>query len=123
MPPGERLGKELTAAVKRVFAKFGLGYRATTYQGLVRAELESQQMEYVEDPKVPLAFAESSISQARARGFLIEGSAFMTVNALSDQFQAADRAILKNYLRGLNLPWGLAANFGKRRLEVHAVGI
>jgi len=76
---------------------------------------------FEEDPPVELSFDGKLLGTCEAHGFRIAGVGFVKVVALQNEFQASEIAIVRTYLRHMNLRWGLSVNFGKRRLEVYGV--
>ncbi len=113
---------QLVAECIRVIADaYGLGYRATTYRGLLHAEFSAIGMPSIRQPIVAVRAEGLSEHQTQLDCIAINGRCAVKVTALQDLRRAADRAILQTYLRLLNLPWGLVVNFGKRQIETQFV--
>jgi len=122
-PSKQELLSRLRDSLERLLQQYGLGYRGTTYEGLVRAELTAEGIPLVEDPPTRLSYDGKPLGTCGTHGFLVADTAFVKVVALRDQFQASEIATVRAYLRHLDLRWGLAVNFGKRCLEVHGVSL
>lgn len=107
----------LSNSIARVIGQFGLGYRDTTYRGLLAAELQAAGLSIEGEPSVIVSVANQPGRSAKLACLVLPGVCAISVAALRDAHQAADRAILQTYLKHLKLPWGLAVNFGKQRLS------
>ena len=116
-----RLLASVLQSVETVARTYGLGYRDTTYRGLVAADLAAEGIGCFLQPVAPIRCGGQSLGEARCDCLAIEQGAAALVLALRDAISAADRAILQTYLKHLGLPWGLAVNFGKRHLETRFV--
>lgn len=96
---------------------YGFGYRAKSYQGLVQAELCAENIQIERNPVVQIAGTHSTPLKC----MLVEGCVPLIVAALQDDIGPTDRAILQTYLRVLQAPWGIIANFGKKEMHVRFV--
>jgi GxxExxY protein len=112
----------LGLAIENVVREHGLGYRTTTYRGLLVAELAAMSLDVQQGPPVPIRTDEGiRRKESSSQCLLVAGRCAFLVNALRDTRQAADRAVLQTYVRHLDLPWGVTINFGKRGLETRFV--
>ena len=110
------------AAIDNILKEHGLGYRGTTYRGLLFAEFTANGTNVLRDPALPVRSAEGTLrGESRSCCFVMAQKCALLVTALRDTRQAADRAVLQTYLRHLDLPWGVTVNFGKRGLETRFV--
>jgi GxxExxY protein len=116
-----KLANVVVAAIVRLNEQYGLGYRDTTYTGLLRAELEAEGIRFVVKPSVPLSFGGQKLGMANPDCFLVPGRCVVKIYALYDGIHAAQRATVQAYARHLSVPFGLAVNFGRRSLEIRAV--
>ncbi|MCL4201678.1 MAG: GxxExxY protein [Pirellulaceae bacterium] len=108
------LAASIIQAVGDCLNEIGLGYRQTTWRGLVNAAIQSA------DHKVqinPTATVLSHTGVAMS-SFVIEDTCAVLVTALNDGINAADRAILQTHLRWLNLDWGIVFHFGKTTADL-----
>lgn len=99
---------------REILATHGLGYRETTYQGLLRAALQAERIPFSGSPTSPIA----RWGVAQLRCLVVDKSCAVSVTALGEGVSAADRATLQTCLRWLDLPWGLAVHFGRRTVDV-----
>jgi GxxExxY protein len=112
------VGKALDIILK----EHGLGYRGTTYRGLLFAELTANGVSIQRDPLVPVRSAGGTLmGESRSHCFSVDHKCGLLITALRDTRQAADRAVLQTYLRHLDLPWGITVNFGKHGLDTRFV--
>ena len=102
---------------------YGLGYRDTTYRGLLAAELIGEGFSCVSFPTAPLYCNERLLGEVRCDCVAVEKLCAVRVLALREGITPADRAILQTHLRLLGFRWGLIVNFGKRNLEARWVTI
>ena len=111
-------GRETAATLLRLLHEIhtdhGLGYRETTYQGLLRAALQAERIPFSASPTSPIA----RWGVAQLRCIVVDESCAVSVTALGDEVSAAERATLQACLRWLSLPWGLAVHFGRRTVDV-----
>lgn len=106
-------------AITHVYDTHGLGYRDTTYRGLVEADLKADNIFFALDPVANiLQPGNASLGNATFKSFVIENSIALIVLALRNGICTADRAVMQTYLKHLGLQAGLIANFGKKRLDV-----
>lgn len=111
----------LAASLRSVLEEHGLGYRDTTYRGLLAAELSHREVSCQRDPLVPVRVSGAVLGESRLPCLLLPGRCVLLVTALRDSRQAADRAVLQTCLKHLDLPWGMHVNFGKERLNAQFV--
>jgi GxxExxY protein len=107
----------LAEAIQSVLDEHGLGYRDTTYQGLLFAELAFRGIPRLRDPISSIRGAQGLLGESKLKCLVLPGICALLVTALRDSRQAADRAVLQTYLRHLELSWGLDINFGKRQMD------
>jgi GxxExxY protein len=103
------LATNIIRAVSDCLSEIGLGYRQTTWKGLVSAAIQSAGF------KVHLNPTATVLNHPHITMFslVIEDTCAVFVTALSDGISAADRATLQTHLRWLNLEWGIVFHFGK----------
>lgn len=115
---------ELACAISRAILAirdtYGYGYRGTSYQGLVWAELCAEKIQVEREPVVQIVTAHKA-RPTSLNCLLVQGCVPLVVVALQDEIGATDRAIMQTYLRLLEAPWGVIANFGKKQLDVRFV--
>jgi GxxExxY protein len=101
----------------RIYSTYGLGYRETTYRGLLLADLTAEAISHRANPTVSVGSQGKSIGNTDLNCVVVDAACAVMTLALRDSIRAADRAILQTYFRLLNLPWGIIVNFGKRELQ------
>jgi len=111
------LAAALCQSVDRVVREHGLGYRDTTYRGLLAAELRAEGIGCVALPAAPVRCDGVLLGDTHCDCLAVQNRFGILVLALRKTVTAADRAILQTYLRLLDLPHGLILNFGKETLE------
>lgn len=104
-------------SIQVIAETYGLGYRASTYRGLIHAEFAATGTPSVRQPTVAVRAEGLSTQQAQLDCIVVNGKCAVKIAALQNLQRAADRAILQTYLRLLNLPWGLVVNFGKHQIQ------
>lgn len=104
----------LLRLLREMLEAHGLGYRETSYQGMLRAALHAEGIPFCAQPLCQVR----SLGPASLRCFAVAGKCAVTISALGDGLGASDRAIVQTYLRWLNLPWGLAVHFGRSLLDL-----
>lgn len=107
----------LWESISRIYDVYGLGYRDTTYRGLLMADLTAERIPHRVRPRVIVRAGEKSLGQSELNCIEIVNSCAVMVLALRDTIRAADRAIAQTYLNLLDVPWGMIINFGKKELE------
>lgn len=107
----------LCESMRVILDEHGLGYRDTTYQGLLHAELMHRNVPLVRDPVVSVRGTGSVLGEARLPCLLLPGQCVLFVTALREARRAGDRAVLQTYLRHLDLPSGFHLNFGRRTVD------
>jgi hypothetical protein len=106
----------LTACLHGILGQHGLGYRDTTYRGLLFAELSHRGIRCVRDPVAPVHASGGLLGESKLPCLVFPDRCALFITALRDSRQAADLAMLQTFLKHLGLPWGLHLNFGKERL-------
>lgn len=111
------LARDILRLVGECLAEIGLGYRETTWIGLVMAALQAGGLHVRQNPS-------AQVLQFGLMGMpciMVENTCAILVTALSEEITAADRAVLQTYLRWLNLDWGINIHFGKSTVDVRFV--
>lgn len=111
------LAETLLRLLREIHGAHGVGYRETTYQGLLRAALQAERIPFAANPTAPI----SHWGLAQLRCFVVDGRCAVSVTALGDEVSAADRAALQTCLHWLDLPWGIAIHFGRRSVDLKFV--
>ena len=111
------LAEKLIAFLREIYRDHGVGYRETTYRGLLLACLKADGVEHTVEPVARI----QHLGPTSLKCIQIAGQCAVTISALGDGLVPADRAILQTYLRWLEHPWGIAIHFGKKHCDVRFV--
>lgn len=103
------LAAVIIQSVGQCLEEIGLGYRQTTWKGLVRAAIQAAGSEVHLNPTVTVL----NHPGIAVGSLVINGTCAVFVTALTDGINATDRATLQTHLRWLNLSWGIVFHFGK----------
>ncbi|MFN0076796.1 MAG: GxxExxY protein [Prosthecobacter sp.] len=117
--PHQELARHLIEILNRMHADIGLGYRETTWQGIFVAALQAESLSFLLSPEVAIL----NQCSAALRCILVENVCPVSITALGDGISTADRAVLQSNLRRLGLPWGIAAHFGRRCVDVRIIQV
>ena len=117
-PPGfvskTSLATTIIQAVSQCLKEVGLGYRQTTWKGLVKAAIQSEGPKVNENPTATvLNHPEITMSS-----LVIDHACAVFVTALTEGITATDRALLQTHLRWLKLDWGIIFHFGKTTADI-----
>lgn len=112
-----QLAKHLIQMATQCLTDIGLGYRETTWNGIMRAALSAEQMPFSMNPAVVVPH----IGQTSLRCMVIDQRTAIAITALGEKVTAMDRACLQTFLRWLDLPWGICFHFGKAKADMKFV--
>jgi GxxExxY protein len=107
------IGTALGEAVMNILQEYGLGYRDTTYRGLLAADLRAHGLGCEINPAVTLECGKLQPKQTHCDCLLIEKQLCVAVLSLKNAISAADIAIIRNYARLLHASRAVVVNFGK----------
>lgn len=112
------LAQEILRAIAECLSEIGLGYRETTWKGLVRAAIQSVGLKVI--PAVSVSVRNRTIVSLPS--IIVENQCALSVSALSNGLSPTDRAVMQTHLRWLNLDWGIILHFGKKDVDLRFVG-
>ena len=115
--PNKTLAEQVLCLASTCLTEIGLGYRETTWIGLVGAALKAEGLSFGINPSADIP----KLGSASFRCLVIENQCAVTITALGHDVSAADRATLQTYLRWLDLPWGIAFHFGREQADLRIV--
>lgn len=118
----KRILQMVCEAVRKVAEMQGLGYRDTTYAGLVGAELRHVGASCVSNPSGIVMVDEESFGNMPLPCLLVEQWIVLKVLALRRSITAADVASLRTYLRLAGARCGLIVNFDRTSIIWRWVG-
>jgi len=99
----------IVQAVRECLSEIGLGYRQTTWNGLVSAAVQSAGHQVKANPTATIL----GHTPVELNSLVINNTVAVLITALADKITAIDRAVLQTHLRWLNLRWGIVFHFGK----------
>lgn len=111
------LAAAICRGVGQVLSAYGVGYRDTTYRGLLAAEFSAEGLVCLTQPTAAVRLQERLLGETRCDCLAIGKRFGIQILALRSSITAADVAILRTHLRVLELPYGLIINFGKTSLD------
>jgi len=118
-------GKTMLSAfgesIRQVYSVYGLGYRDTTYRGLLSADLRAKDVPFKLNPEADVASGGYALGHTNLDCMKIGDQGAAIILALHESIRAADRAVIQTYIRLLAVPWGIIVNFGKKQLDVRIV--
>lgn len=114
---GGGLDRTVCEAVRKVATEHGLGYRDTTYAGLLRAELCHSGVECMNDPCVNVNADEQLLGNTTLPCLLVDRRIALKVLALRRSITAADAASLRTYIRLVGAQCGLIVNFDRASIN------
>jgi GxxExxY protein len=124
-PSGTRVHRDLLetigTSVQAIIRTYGLGYRDSTYQGLLRADLLASGVSCTMNPLTTVRADGRTIGVANLPCLAISNRCAVLTRALRDSLTAADRAVLQTYLKHIGLAWGVLLNFGKHEVDFRLV--
>lgn len=115
---GRATALRIGEATRNVLATHGLGYRDTTYGGLLTAELRGAGSRCQSNVVTDVQSGDVMLGQTTCPCLLVDELIAVRVLALRQSITAAEIATLRTYLRLLNVPCGLILNFNRTSLDV-----
>ncbi len=112
------LAEEIIQVVRNCLVEIGLGYRQTTWKGLVSAAIQAAGHEV---QRTPTAMVLDHLV-VPIDSLVVDGICAVYVTALNDAITATDRAVFQTHLHWLDLDWGLLFHFGKSTADFRIVG-
>ena len=107
----------IAEGIVQILIDHGLGYRDTTYRGLLSAEFNASGIGCIPTPTTPVSLDGRLLGETRCDCLVVGKRLGIQVLALRRAITAADIAVLRTHLRLLDLPHGLIVNFGKTAFE------
>lgn len=102
------LAERLVRLADQCLADIGLGYRETTWTGIMAAALRADDIPFVLHPAAEIG----NLGKASLRCIVVASQCAILISALGKEVSAAERATLQTCLKWLDLPWGIAFQFG-----------
>lgn len=115
-PTDAELLSRILSSLRDIAATHGLGYRDTTYRGILLADLTAESIGF-EQRQADIWCDGANLGPTQLSSFVVDGRCVVKVLALFDHLHAMHRAVLQTELKHLRLPWGVLVNFGKKSLD------
>jgi hypothetical protein len=116
----QHIGEGVRNALVNLYAEHGVGYGSDVTRKLVQCSLRCNGLPYTSAPICPAFFQGRKVDESPLDCVVIDNCIVLVISALfdSNEFNLS-RGI--SFLKALGLEWGIAANFGKQRLEVNGL--
>lgn len=108
------LATRLIGLAQQCIVDIGLGYRPTTWCGLMIAAMRDTKLPFDLNPQATV----TKLGTANLPCIRVYDEAAIYISALGDQVTAMDRSHLQTCLKWLNLPWGICFHFGKEAADL-----
>lgn len=116
------LGYALRDAILSVYDEHQTGYGSVVTNKLIAFALAMAKLGYTVNPAGLSAFRGTDLGASKLDCMLIENKILLTQTALFDKNEFNIHRGL-SFMKALNIPFGLAVNFGKRKLEINALSL
>ena len=116
-PPDKLWLRGLRESILAISRIHGLGYDENVYKSLLLAELNYNRIPYAFPTTIPVRYNGKIIKEYEMKYPLISDTIICGIAAVKEDI-SIDIAKVKTYLSALNLPYGLIAHFGKKKLEI-----
>ncbi len=107
-------------ALCRISDEHGTGYGEEVTRDLVLTSLRDENLNCVHGPIVNVFYRGNKVDESPIDCVVVEGKIVLTLSALLEENGLNIRRGL-SYLKDLNLHYGIAVNFGKRRLQLNGI--
>ena len=113
--------RPMRAGILEVGRMHGLGYGEAVCGKLVAVEWQHRGLAVRGGLFSPVQFENEELGKFPVDALLVGEKVLCSVSALKDEIGPYELGKAQAYLRALNLPLGLAVNFGKRALQIRGV--
>jgi len=111
------IGIAIRNAILLVYAEHRTGYSLPVTERLLLTALSICQLEVTVRPIAPAMFHKQVVHKSSLDCFVIAENFVMTVTAHFDSNEFA-KSLGLSYMKTLNVPWGVAANFSIKELQI-----
>ncbi|MDW8311099.1 MAG: GxxExxY protein [Verrucomicrobiales bacterium] len=113
--------RALRRGILQIGQTFGLGYGASVYARLLAVEWQHAGIAVRENAFGRACFEETDLGKFPVDALLAGERVVCCISALKENIGPYELGKTQAYLRALDLPVGLAVNFGKRALQIRGV--
>ncbi len=111
------IGLAIRNSLRLVYDTHRTGYGSEVVEKLVLFALSLEGLSVVVRPLAKAYFHNVEVHESALECFLIEGRFVLVLTALFDNNEF-NKNLGRSHLRTLDLPWGVAVNFGRTELEI-----
>ena len=111
------IGAAIRDALRLVYDAHQTGYGSEVVEKLVLFAIQLERLGVVVRPVVKAFYEGVQVHESAIECFVIEDRFVLTLTALCDDNQFS-QSLGKSHLRTLDLPWGVAVNFGRSELQI-----
>ncbi len=111
------IGTAIRNALRMVYDAHHTGYGREVVENLVLFALHLEGLNVVVRPVVKAYFHGVEVHESAIECFVIEARFVMVLTALFEDNEF-NKTLGRSHLRTLDLPWGVAVNFGRTKLEI-----
>jgi GxxExxY protein len=111
------IGVKIRNALRLVYDEHRTGYSREVTEKLVLSALRLEEVSVVVRPVVKAYYRGVEVHESAIECFVIEGRFVMVLTALLDDNEFS-KNLGRSHMRTLDLPWGVAVNFGRTKLEI-----
>jgi len=112
-----RVGAQVRESLLAIFREHATGYGTEVTGKLIQCSLKHRRLSFRERPTAPAIFRGRQVDEAPLDGLIVADRILLVFTALFDDNEFnVSRGL--SHLRALGLEWGIAANFGKKQLQV-----
>ncbi len=118
--PDRDIGLAIRNAIHLVYKEHRTGYSLPVTERLLLTGLSICQLDVTARPIAPAMFHQQVIHESALECLVIAGKFVMTVTAHFESNEFA-KSLGLSHMKTLNAPWGVAANFGIKELQITAL--
>ncbi len=114
------IGVAIRNALRMVYEAHQTGYSLAVTEKLVLAALTAHRLSVVVRPVAKAMFRRQQVHESALECFVIDGRFVLTLTAHFDSNEFG-KSLGLSHMKTLNIPWGVAANFGRKELQLTAL--
>ncbi|KAA1260284.1 hypothetical protein LF1_28230 [Rubripirellula obstinata] len=113
-------GRRLRAALQMIYREHTTGYSKRVMDHLLPAAISAMGLRFTQAPLAKNSYQTTQLNPCKLDCLVIENQILITYTSLfDDNHFNVDRA--RSFMHALNIPWGIAVNFGKTKAEFIAL--
>lgn len=115
-----KLGNEIRDGIRNIFEKHGTGFSENIIRSLLFAEFDNRGIDFETSPRVKANYRGDLVDQNAIDCLIIEQAMVVVISALLED-NRLNISFCKSFLKDLKLKWGIAVNFGKKKLQINGL--